>query len=247
MKWTLSNYLMVGASLLLQLATAFFLLKKNQVRTFPLFFAYTVFHIANQVLGVIAFHISYIFYFYEFWTGEMLDILLTLAVIQEIFLVAFKPYEALRRWGSGLYIAATLLLCSVAVIMGVQHPKGYSPLVSTLLTLNRSSNFVTVGLLFFLFLFCQLFGLTWRHYVFGIASGFALMGSIITATEAVRTHFGSAVDGWTKIIEPAGFTLGVAVWTYYFASSKSRVALDQVPGTEHLIAWNQALAEIGRR
>ena len=179
----------------------------------------------------------------------MLDVFFAFAAIQEIFLVTFRPYEELRRWGSRLYVSGAILLSANALIMGIEHPQGYSPRVSALLTLDRSADFVQLGLLLFLFLACGLFGMTWRHYVFGIASGFAVMAAMTTSGEAIRTHYASydsAVDTFVMVFNAVAFTVAVSVWTYYFVSKKSRVPLDQVPGTEKLIAWNHALAGLGR-
>src|SRR5512135_778082 len=104
----------------LQLATAALILRRKQRGTFPVFFAYTIFHLIQAILSSVAFQISYTAYFYEWWTGEMLDVFFALAVIQEIFLVTFQPYRALRRWASRIYIAGTMVLCLTAVLMGVQ-------------------------------------------------------------------------------------------------------------------------------
>lgn len=246
MNIALSQYTTLPLSFILQLATAVFILRRKQVRTFPVFFAYTIFHLVQAVLSFIAYRISYTAYFYETWTADMIDIFFTFAVIQEIFVITFQPYDALRRWGIRLYVTTIIVLSSTALFMGIQHPEGYSPRVSALLTLNRSGNFVQVGLLFFLFIFCRLFGMTWRHYVFGIASGFVVMAGIISTAEAVRTRVGPGADPWVMLCDTVAFTLAVGVWAYYFASAKSRVPLNQVPGTERLIAWNRALGEIGR-
>lgn len=242
----LTQYTTLPLSFALQLATAIFIMRRKQVRTFPVFFAYTIFHLVQAILSFGAYRISYTVYFYEWWFGELLDIFFTFAVIQEIFVVTFQPYEALRRWGIRLYVSGVLLLATIAVFMGVQHPHGYTPRLSALLTLDRSASFVQIGLLFFLFLFCRLFGMTWRHYVFGIATGFVVMASMMTSGEAIRTHFGNSIDSWIMMSNAIAFTLGVGVWTYYFASEKSRVPLDQVPGTERLVSWNRALGEIRR-
>lgn len=244
---TLTHYTTVPLAFLLQLATAIFIIRRKQLSTFPVFFAYTIFHVIETGASFIAYKISYLAYFYTYWSGEMLDTVFTLAVIQEIFVVAFQPYEALRFWGSRIYVAGTVLLLTAAVFMGVKHPAGYSPRLSVLITIDRSAIFVQIGLLFFLFFFCRLFGMTWRHYVFGIASGFVLVAGLITTAEAMRTNFGKSVDFVVWLINALAYTIGVGVWTYYFASSKSRVPLDRVPGTEKLIAWNRALGDIGRR
>lgn len=242
----LTEYIIVPLCFALQLATALFILRRKQLQTFPVFFAYTIFHLIQGVLSFVTYQVSYAAYFYNWWFGEMLDVFFTFAVIQEIFAVTFQPYHALRRWGNRLYVSGVLLLSAIALFMGIQHPEGYTPRVSALLTLDRSASFVEVGLLFFLFLFCRLFGMTWRHYVFGITAGFVVMAAMMTSGEAVRTRFGISVDAWVTMLNAIAFTLAVGIWTYYFASEKSRVRLDEVPGTERLVAWNKALGEIGR-
>jgi len=237
-----------GLSFVVQIVTLIFLTRRKLMRQFPVFYGYTVFHVIRGAAEIIAWNISYTAYFYVWWTFELVDSLLTLAVIQEIFAVSFEPYQELKRWGSRFFMILTIVLCVIAVLTATNSPNpDYSPRVQMLLTLQRSVSFVEVGLLFFLFILCQLFGMTWRHYTFGIASGFVVMSSIYTASNAIGIHYGNDVAGWTGIAESAGFTLAVFVWTYYFASSKSRVPLDDVPGTAQLVAWNRALAEIGQR
>ena len=237
-----------GLSFVVQIVTLIFLTRRKLMRQFPVFYGYTVFHVIRGAAEIIAWNISYTAYFYVWWTFELVDSLLTLAVIQEIFAVTFEPYEELKQWGGRFFMILAIVLCFVAVLTATNSPNpDYTPRVQMLLTLQRSVSFVEVGLLFFLFVLCRLFGMTWRHYTFGIASGFVVMSSIYTAANAVRMHYGNAVDAWTGLSESAGFALAVFVWTYYFASSKSRVPLDDVPGTAQLVAWNRALADIGQR
>ena len=240
-------YFAWAVSCCLQAAIAILILRRKQTRVFPIFFTYTVFHVIQALLSFVAYRISYTFYFYEWWTGELLDALITLAVLQEIFSVTFRPYDALRAWGTRLYVTVVIILCFVSVLMAMQHSHGDQPQIVALLTLQRSATFMQMGLLLFLFVFCRLFGMSWRHYVFGISSGLALMASIVTIGVAMRIHMGRSAEPWVGMFESAGFCLGVVVWAYYFASAKSRVPLDHVPGTERLIAWNQALGDIGRR
>ena len=237
-----------GSSFVVQLVTLYLLTHRKLMRQFPVFYGYTVFHVIQGAASIIAYHISYKAYFYEWWTGELLDALVTLAVIQEIFAVSFEPYEELKQWGGRFFMFLTIALCSIAVLTAMHSPiPGLTPRVQMLNTLQRSVSFVEVGLLFFLFVLCRLFGMTWRHYTFGIASGFVVMSSIYTASNAIRMHYGLEVAAWTGLVESAGFALAVFVWTYYFASSKSRVPLDNVPGTTQLVEWNRALGEIGQR
>ena len=237
-----------GLSFVVQLITLILLTRRKLMRQFPVFYGYTVFHVIRGAAEIIARSISYTAYFYVWWTLELVDSLVTLAVMQEIFAVTFEPYDELKRWGSRFFMILTIVLCAIAVLTATNSPHpDYTPRVQMLLTLQRSVSFIQVGLLFFLFILCRLFGMTWRHYTFGIASGFVVMSSIYTASNAIGMHYGNEVVAWTGIAESAGFTLAVFVWTYYFASSKSRVPLDNVPGTAQLVEWNRALGEIGQR
>lgn len=230
-----------------QTLTALLILRRKQTRNFPIFFAYTLFHLVQAISAFAAYRLSYTFYFYVYWIGETLDGLVTLAVIQEIFRVTLYPYLVLRRWGTRLYIGLAFLLCLLVLFMATQKASGHSDLlVLALLVLQRSAAIVQLGLIVFLFLFCRLFGLTWRHYVFGMATGFALMAAVYSLSAAIQTYFGSSLNSWIGMAESAAFTAAIAIWMYYFASSRSRVPLDQVPGTERLVAWNRALANLGR-
>jgi len=244
----LISYAIWGLSFVVQIVTLILITRRKLMRQFPVFYGYMAFHVIRAAAEGISWSISYTAYFYVWWTFELLDALVTLAVIQEIFSVSFEPYEALKRWSGRFFMILTIVLCGIAVLTATNSPNpDYTPRVQMLLTLQRSVSFVEVGLLFFLFVLCQLFGMTWRHYTFGIASGFVVMSSIYMASAAIRIHYGTEVVAWTGIAESAGFTLAIFVWTYYFASSKSRVPLDEVPGTAQLVAWNRALAEIGQR
>jgi hypothetical protein len=89
--------------------------------------------------------------------------------------------------------------------------------------------------------------MSWRHYVFGIASGLIVAASIGMAALAVRTHVGQAGNYWFDFVAPSGYTLGILMWTYYFASEKSVVPLNIVPRTDQLIAWDQALSRVEQR
>jgi hypothetical protein len=233
---------------ILQFLIGLAMVRRKLVGTFPVFFAYTIFHFIDQILGVIFFYFLPNSYFTFYWVGELIDAFMTLAVIQEIFTVAFAPYNALRKWAATIFRSLTFLLCVVAALVAVFVPVSETNrTMEALFALDRSVQIVQLGLLVFLFLFCKLFGMTWRHYVFGIAAGFVVMTSIGTAVVAVRAHEGQGGNVWWNLLGPIGFTLGYVVWSYYFASEKSVVALNIVPRTEQLIAWNRALSRVGQR
>ena len=237
-----------GLGTLVQLAIAIVMLRRKLFRTFPVFFAYIVFHFAESIMGQVVYLAWRSAYYRFYWGCEAVDAIFTLAVIQEIFRVMFTPYDALRKWGTAAFRWLTLTLCVFAMFTAVLSPSGESDRnFAAILVLDRSVQVVQLGLVFFLFAFCRLFGMTWRHYVFGIAAGLAFITSVGTAVIALRTHMGAAGNTLFAYAAPIGFVLGNVLWSYYFASEKSVVPLNIVPRTDQLIAWNQALSRVGQR
>jgi hypothetical protein len=54
----------------------------------------------------------------------------------------------------------------------------------------RSLHFVEMCLMFSLFIFCRVLALSWRHYVWGIALGFALKSTMQTLAESLWLQSG---------------------------------------------------------
>ena len=230
---------------LLHFFIALIMLRRKLIRTFPVFFAYTSFHAISSVVSYIVLRVSHAFYFWLYWGSEGADALLTLAVIQELFRVSFFPYQALRRFGVTIFTWLTIGLCVVAVITPFIAPvTEINETMTVMFTLDRAAQIVELGLVFSLFVFCRMFGLTWRHYVFGIAAGLGTMTSAGLAVTTVRAWVGQSGNGWWVVAAPLGFTLGNLVFACYFASEKSVVPLRIVPRTEQLIAWNRALSHV---
>jgi hypothetical protein len=233
---------------LVQLTIVLVMLRRKLHRTFPVFFAYIVFHASETIVAYIVYSISMFAYYWYYWGCEGIDAIFTLAVIQEIFRVMFAPYDALKMMGAAVFRYLTIALCLFAMISAVLSPSGETDRTfAAILVLDRSVQVVQLGLVVFLFAFCRLFGMTWRHYVFGIAAGLAFITSVGTAVIALRTHMGQAGNTLFAYAAPIGFFLGNVLWSYYFASEKSVVPLNIVPRTDQLIAWNQALSRVGPR
>jgi hypothetical protein len=224
------------------------MLRRKLVKTFPVFFGYIIFHIIRHFTELATLSNHPVIYFWIWWGSEAIDALLILAVIQELFTVAFAPYDSLRQRGVTIFRTVTIFLCILAAITAVASPASETnQQMAAFFVMDRSVQIVQLGLLFFLFVFCKLFGMTWRHYVFGIAAGFLVMTAISTANFAIRANEGQAGNFWWNIFGALGFTVGELTWVYYFASEKSVVPLDIVPRTDQLIAWNRALSGISDR
>ncbi|MFB3812631.1 MAG: hypothetical protein ACE14L_00855 [Terriglobales bacterium] len=231
-----------------QLAAAVAMVCRRLHREFPWFFVYTVFHIIQAVAGLLIYQRAYTGYFYFYWGSESVDALLSLAVIQEVFSLVFREYGALERLGQILYRWAVIVLIAIAVASAASAPgTANSPLITGLLVLERSTDFVNCGLLFFLFLLSRYFGLLWRHVVFGIAFGMGVMTSILTITAALQAQFATS-ELVSRLIPPIAFDTAVAIWVWYCLAPEPKLTVNRVlPGHEELQKWNDALADMVNR
>src|SRR6266496_260249 len=93
--WIISPILIAGV--------AVGMARKSLIREMPLFFIYIIFHLVECIAAMIAWNVSYPAYFYTYWGAEIIDALLTLLVIQEVFGLVFQPYESLHSIGIKLF------------------------------------------------------------------------------------------------------------------------------------------------
>lgn len=224
------------------------MVRKRQLGSFPIFFTYIVFHVLQFVAAFISFRMSRSAYFNVYWVSELIDAVLTLAVIEEVFKTVFLPYEALRELGTMAFRWLTIVLCVFVLLSAAAAPgTDGDRLTAGLLVLQRSIQLLQGGLLFFLFLFCRLFGITWRHYVFGISAGFGVIASLMTVAASLRAHLGPIADPWYDLTQAVAFNLGMFVWLVFFSSSKSLSFIAELPSTAQVSTWNRALMELQSR
>lgn len=242
-------YVLWIAPAALQVLIVSAMLKRRLVREFPIFFAYTTFHVVRAIaLFLLRHQLASWDYFYSYWTAQAASSVLGFAVIYEIFSHVFRSHEALRTLGFMLFrwVAAVLLL--VAVVAAASAPgSDTNQLMAGVVILERSVRVVQCGLLFFLFLFSSSFGLSWRHYVFGIALGFGLFASVELVAVTMRAHFGSVADATWSLVNSAAYNCTVLIWVGYLLGPQPAQRAVQMPPKAEIDEWNQALLQLIRR
>ena len=239
--------ILVGTVSLQAVMAVMMVIRKLHTRL-PIFFAYTVFHVFGSALMWGAARISYADYFYSYWSLEIIDSLLVLLVIQEIFSAVLSEYESLKSLGELLFRWGTLLIVVITVFTASAAPGADSDrLVAGLMVLQRSVALVQIGLVLLLFFFCRWFGLTWRDHVFGIALGFGISSSFVLASGSIRTVLGKTAEKMYEYVSPASYTLGVVIWAVYVLLPERRRIADRLEGSEQLGEWNRALLYLTRR
>jgi hypothetical protein len=244
----LLDFVMLFGAVGLQAIMAIVMFIRKLHARLPLFFAYTVFHVVGSLLMWAAANISYADYFYIYWSLEIVDSLLVLLVIQEIFSAVLSEYESLKSLGELLFRWGTLLIVVITVFTASAAPGADSDrLVAGLMVLQRSVALVQIGLVLLLFFFCRWFGLTWRDHVFGIALGFGISSSFVLASGSIRTVLGKTAEKMYEYVTPASYTLGVIIWAVYVLTPERRRIAERLGGSEQLREWNRALLYLTRR
>jgi len=248
------DYLLWAISALLIVITCGALLKRKLVHDLPVFFTYVAYHVLRTAVlfGIHLLHLqqrmNYAHYFYVYWAGETISIVLGFAVIYEIYRKVFQNYGALRQLGGTLLGGAAVVLLVAAVLTAAAAPGADGPgIVRAVFLLERSVRVMQCGLLGFLFLLAFYFGLPWRNRVFGIALGFGLFASIELAGVALRTQVGVAASAIYSQVASVAYSCCVLIWIFYLLAPEPAPQYGGVVLHHDLERWNQALSEILQR
>jgi hypothetical protein len=238
---TLFTTLWIVDSLTIALVPAAMLARKTY-KTHPLFFAYVSFQTIVAWVLFTMYRLGCGTYFYAFWVASAGGVILGFAILREIFLNIFRPYDSLREFGSVLFRWSAVVLVIMAIVMAMtSNHQDMSFTSSFLMTLERSILMMQCGLVIFMFLFAPHLGLTLRHHLFGIAIGFGLTasGDLISATLMAYGLGSSSVLSIMKmLVEIAAFSL----WTYYMMSPDPERRVSS--GFAHAQTWNYELSSL---
>jgi len=179
------------------LALMLVLLARHRWRSFPFFTTYIIFQLVEAVV-LYSIHLwaDSRTYFWAYWTGDLFDLLLQLAVVFELTRTVLKPtgtwVRDARKMFFLLAVGGTLIAAAASYAINPALP-------------NTLDNWLEKGDLFSAMLNAQLFlamglastrlGLAWRHHVMGIATGWMLWAGVNLFTEAAYSYFGPSWHG----------------------------------------------------
>jgi hypothetical protein len=230
--WTLQGTVWtIGFVLELAIAVVFFAHRLQ--REFPVFSCYLVLELIRTTV-LLAIRPGRPQYFYTYWLSEVLVALFGFLVVEEVFRKAFSKHLGLQQLGTNIFRSALIALVICSVLVAAAAPGNDSDkLVAAILVLKRAQSFVRIGLVFSLFGLVFLLGIPWSGYVVGIATGFALYGTVELATVALRSHFGVVANqGYVWSIMGANLCQKL-VWGFYFLRAKAQSPSDLPSSRDH--------------
>jgi hypothetical protein len=224
----------------LQAVVAVIVFRRHLHREFPVFFTYTIAQIA---LFAVEFPVyrwgGSSAYFYTFWVGAAVNVVLAFKIIHEVFLDIFKPYHALRDLGTALFKWAALIMVLVSVVVISVSPGWDDPLMKTMMVVQRCVRVIQCGMVLFLLAFCKSLGVSWRRQSFGIALGFGMFAAVELLTTAL--YSGSHMGGQAvNLINMIAYNAGMVLWLLYCVLNQREALLPVLVPQR----WDQALSEV---
>lgn len=223
----------------LQAAVAFVLYRRKLHKDFPAFFAYVVVQVVAFCIQFPIYLSNNAFYFYVFWAGAALNVLLAFKIIHEISIDVLRPYPALKDLGTALFRWASIVMVLVAVVMIFLEPPNKDPLTGSILIGQRCVDLVQCGLVLFLLAFCKTLKISWGRLTFGIALGFGIISGAELFTTAM--YSGSFLHMvLANLICMGAWNVALLLWLGYALGSRKESALPVLVPQR----WDEALNDL---
>ena len=168
--------------------------KRRLYQEFPVFFSYIIVAILGDIPRFVTYRFSFPAYARTFWMTQLLNTVLALAAICELFLKrVFSQFHKIRTYRYLFLIAAAgiVLLATITFLGSIRNSV-------LLLNVLQALDFTRVSVLCFFFALMLLFGLEWSQYEFGLALGFALDATAFLGQFALR-QLGLFHGFWTVL------------------------------------------------
>lgn len=183
-------------------------------------------------------------YCYVYWFASLVIDGLGLAATLEIFRDIFKPYEALRQFGTVMFrwIVAVMIGVSLVSAVSTGSVRPADLINSVSIMFDRGLGILQCGIVLFLLLTNKYLGIPYRHRTFGIAVGFGFMAAVTMIVLAMTNWVPAAMVRPLSSLMSVAVCIGQGVWlTYFLMPQPDRRISDALPESRR---WEYALASI---
>jgi hypothetical protein len=210
----------------LQVVVVIIMRRRGLDRDFPFFFTYTILQVVSEATLITMERLSYSVYFYSYWIIAVLCILISFALINELFKAAFRPFAALCKLGEIIFRWAVVvgLLVAVADMLFFRHIR--LPRISEgILVADRSARAMLCALVILLLLGCRYLRISRRDLLFGISLGFAIftLTKVTLDSVALRWRIPELVFGR---INMTAYISACLIWLAYVTLAAQRPVLE---------------------
>jgi hypothetical protein len=227
------------------------LLAKRTWQQFPFFTGYVWLSFAVSIAEYVllrnrAVHLTV--YFYVYWIGEAIGIVLGLSVVYEIFRHLFTVHGALLRLATITFrIAIGILLIAGLIVYMTQPASQTSSFKLAVQAVEQATRIIEVGLLMILFGCSAAFGLHWKQAEFGIALGLGFFATVELMAVTLRPVIGAHGKELQDVMRVMAFDTSLFIWLGYLLAPPERARATVGVPKAQLEQWNQAVTELINR
>jgi hypothetical protein len=213
---SLLNFILWWGELPLQAILLYVLVRKKAFRTFPWFFAYTLFAVAAGT-GRFLVRDHHFAYFWVYWITQAISSGLGIAVMYEVFQKIFRNFS--RLWWFPPIFPLTAILClALTIFRSVTVPSGLEGgAIAWIVGTELGLRLLQVAMFALLVTMVLLFGLRWRQQAFGICAGYGLHASVALLTTTKFYEFGTRFKYLWGVVSIITYSIAVLIWLWYFS------------------------------
>ena len=215
MRLYLFNYLLWWLTPVLMAVIAVAMYRRQLHREFPYFFNYALFQILSFA---IEFPLrNWVNWYYVSWTLTALSVVVSFAVLLEIFKDAFRPYEALRDLSVILIRWCLLVVLLVTGMWAVTSWHGNDPdsITSAILLVSRCVRMMQCGMVLFMLLFSEYLGISRRNLVFGVSIGFGFYAAVNMLVMTALSHHTKLGSRTLNTVNSSAYVIAMLIWVAY--------------------------------
>lgn len=198
-------------------AIAVCMYRRRLHKAFPYFFNYVIFQV---IAFLIEFPLrNWVNYYYVYWTVQALSVVVSFAVLLEIFKDAFRPYEALRDLSVILFRWCALVVLLLAGMWAITSWRGnqIDNITNAIYLVDRSVRLMQCGLVLFMLLFSEYLGISRRNVLFGVAVGFGFFAAVNMLVMTALSHQSYVTKASLSRISASAYTITMLIWLGYTA------------------------------
>jgi hypothetical protein len=211
-------------------------------RMFTIFLAF----VATQATALFAIsRLPYAVYFWGYYVGATVEVILLVLVVYEVFLKVFAPLESLPPRAVARLLTTIIASLIIVTTLAVWRPATRPDVIAAFArTLDRTANLVVAVSFWSVVLYARSLGIPWRSRIAGIAKGFLLYLSVQSAIVAIMGF--TQQTWWAPLnrIAMVSYTAALLIWTHALRRQEEEI---QLPTPAALLKLRTAVAQMRRK
>jgi len=191
-------------------------------RQFPVFFCYILFQVLQFFILFPIFRSDRrAEYFFAYWLSALVCWIFGFKIIHEVFSDVCRPFHALKDMGTVMmkWTGLVFLLLAIVLCTSAAGPLN-TPLLNTMIALERCVRLTQCALILFLLLVSSHLGVSWRLQSIGIALGFGGFAGVELIAFVLYSG-GQVPEPTLDLLNIVAYSLALVVWISYAAISVS--------------------------